>query len=143
MSGEIQSVVKAVLQGKNSIVTVLPGAGAVSKILKAFEKSELNVGYLNLSQPAGIYLGSECIMGEEIRMKISDKFRNADVLVLDGGGAITPNTLEVIKKLMTDRILYNEKLTKVKSVIVIFHDDPRDLAKKMTRLTNSIKIEVR
>lgn len=143
MSREVQTVAVMTLQGKNSVITALPGAATMSKVLKALESAELNIGYLNLCQPAGVYLGSDCIVGEEIRMKISDNFLKADVLVLDGAEAITPNTLEVIKELMTDRIIYKTKLPKVKSVIVIFHDDPRDSAKKLARLANTVKIEVR
>jgi hypothetical protein len=140
MSGAVQAVAKSTLQGKNSVITALPGAGTVSKVLKVLEKAELNIGYLNLCQPAGVYLGSDCIIGEEIRMKISDKFLKADVLVLDGGGDVTPSTLEVIKKLMTDRSIYGTKLPKVKSVVVIFHEDPQDAARKLVRLTNTVQV---
>lgn len=122
------------------MITAMPGEATVSKVLKVLEKAELNIGYLNLTHSAGVYFGSDCIMGEEIRMKISDKFLKADVLVLNGGGDVTPGTLEIIKKLMTDRIIYGTKLPKVKSVVVIFHEDPQDAAKKLARLTKTVKV---
>lgn len=143
MSATIESVAKTALQGKNAVITALPGGGTVARVLRTLEKAELNIGYLNLAQVAGVYLGSPCIMGAEIQMRISEKFLKADVLVLDGGGDVTAGTLEVIKKLMTDRIIYDTKLPKVKSVLVIFLEDPQDSASKLFRLTNTVKVNAR
>lgn len=142
MSPSMKAVADAALKKKNVVVIAAPGKGATSKIRSRLEHDDLKVAYMNLGSPAGIYLGSDCIMGKEIWMKHSREFMEADVVVLDNAGHLTTRTLETVAKLLTDKKIYGIWLPKLKSVVTVFHGDARESAARLSRHLGTVKVDL-
>jgi hypothetical protein len=143
MPGTIKAITESTLKGKNAVVTSMPGMNVTSKVLKALESEGLNIGYLDMAHYAGLHLGRLTHEGNELRMKVADTFILAETVVLNNGSYISGATLEVVKALMSDRVLYGVSLPKVKSVVVIFTDDPQDSAPKLSKVSNTVKVNIR
>lgn len=124
------------------MITSPSGVRAASKVLHAINTAGLRAGYVNLAKYAGVYLGSPCHIGSEIWLQMADTFLESEVLVLDEGDHITDGTFDVIVKLMSDRVIYQTWLPKVKSVVVIFTDDPRGYVKRLSQLSNTLSVKI-
>jgi uridylate kinase len=143
MSAIIEAIAESTLRGRNAVVTSISEVGTVGKVLTTLDAVGMNVGYLNLAQSAaGIYLGSQCHIGNEIWLKKADEFLEAEVIVLDRGSHISINTLDVVRKLMSHRIVYDTYLPNVKSVVVVFTEDPQGSAKKLSALPNTMSVNL-
>lgn len=143
MPASIKAIAQSTVRGKNAVVTAVPGMGVTSKVIAALENEGLSIGYLDMAHCAGIHLGQQTLEGNELRLKVTDDFLLAETLVLNNGSYITSKTLEVVASLMSDRILYGTRLPKVKSVIVLFTEDPHGTAPKLSKMPNTIKVDVR
>lgn len=143
MPAVIEDIVQSTLMGKNAVVNAAPGVGAAGKVLYTLETMGLEIGYLNLAESAaGIYFGSSSYIGREIWLKKAVDFAKAEVLVLDRASQLSGSALEIIKKLMSDRIIYETYLAKVKSVVLIFTDGPQTSFKKLSDLPNTALVSI-
>lgn len=143
MPATIESIADSTLKGKNAVVTTVPGMGSALKVVKALEDEGLSIGYLDMAHYAGIHLGRNSLEGNELRMKVSDDFLLAEAVILNSGGHISPRTIDVVAQLMSDRVLYGMQLPKVKSVVVIFTDDPYGNILKLSKIPNTVKMNIR
>lgn len=143
MPETIEAIADSTLEGKNAVITATPGMNVASRVLTALENAGLNIGYLDMAHYAGIHLGRKTLEGNELRLKVADRFFLVDALLLNSGGHISETTLEVVTQLMSDRIIYGMHLPKVKSVVVIYTDDPQKSARKLSKIPNTVKVNIR
>lgn len=133
---------KLVLESKNVIISSPASVGIVGKVLEAIEGQSLKVVHLDLATPAGIYFGSDSLVGAEIWMKISKDFLDADVIVLSSAERLTKYSAAVVEKLLRDKRVYGTWLPKLKSVVAIFYGDPSDNAPQLTGVFNTQRLKV-
>lgn len=143
MSATLATVAELAADGKNIVITTLPGIGTVTKTLFTLEHAGLSIGLVNISNFGIENLGFPSLENGELRMNIPEELLEAEVVVFDGGRDMTPYTFKIVTEAMTARTLHGDALPKVKSVVVLFTDDQRGTAPKLSALDNTVTINVR
>lgn len=144
MSATLASVAGFAAEGKNIVITTLPGIGSVSKTLANLEAADLSIAILdtrNISTPdLGIFVIDG---GDNLRMLLPEEILNAEVLFFDGIESASPEVLEAITEVMTDRTLNGVRLPSVKSVVVTSIGYDANYTRGLDALENTVKVEVR
>lgn len=145
MPSPLASVAEIAAEGKNIVITTLPGIGSVSKTLANLEAGGLSIAILdtrNITYPdLGIFVIDSD--GDNLRMILPEEILNAEVLFFDGIESASPETLEAITEVMTDRTLNGVRLPSVKSVVVTSIGYDANYTRGLDTLENTVKIEVR
>lgn len=144
MSSPLATVAEFAAEGKNIVITTLPGIGSVSKTLANLEAAGLSIAILdtrNIDTPdLGIFVIDG---GDNLRMLLPEEILNAEVLFFDGIESASPATLEAITELMTDRTLNGVRLPSVKSVVATSIGYAAKITKGLDTLDNTVTINVR
>lgn len=145
MPSPLASVAEIAAEGKNIVITTLPGIGSVSKTLANLEAGGLSIAILdtrNIDTPTlGIFVIDSD--GDNLRMILPEEILNAEVLFFDGIESASPEALEAITEVMTDRTLNGVRLPSVKSVVVTSIGYDANYTRGLDALENTVKIEVR
>lgn len=145
MPSPLASVAEIAAEGKNIVITTLPGIGSVSKTLANLEAGGLSIAILDTRSIDTPTLGIFVIDsdGDNLRMILPEEILNAEVLFFDGIESASPEALEAITEVMTDRTLNGVRLPSVKSVVVTSIGYDANYTRGLDALENTVKIEVR
>lgn len=145
MPSPLASVAEIAAEGKNIVITTMPGIGSVSKTLANLEAGGLSIAILdtrNIDTPTlGIFVIDSD--GDNLRMILPEEILNAEVLFFDGIESASPEVLEAITEVMTDRTLNGVRLPSVKSVVATSIGYDANYTRGLDALENTVKIEVR
>jgi hypothetical protein len=145
MSAPLATVAETAAEGKNIVITTLPGIGTVSKTLATLEAAGLSIAILdtrNIDSPElGIFVVDGD--GDDLRMVLPEEILNAEVLFFDGIESALPEVLEAITEVMTDRTLNGVHLPSVKSVVATSIGYDANITKGLDALDNTVTINVR
>ena len=144
MSNPITTAVEAAAEGKNVVLTTLPGIGSVSKTLAYLEAAGLSIAHLDLSTVTLPDLGIFVFDGNDsLRKILPNEILNADVLFFDGIESAAPETLKALTEVMTSRTLYGTPLPSVKSVVAVSIVLDMTYTRGLDSIENTVKVEVR
>lgn len=143
MSSPLATVAKIAAEGKNIVITTLPGIGSVSKTLANLEAAGLSIAILDTATVGLPDLGIFVADGDSVRMLLPEEILNAEVLFFDGIESAAPETLEAITEVMTDRTLNGVHLPSVKSVVATSIGYDAKITKGLDALPNTVTINVR
>lgn len=145
MPSPLASVAEIAAEGKNIVITTMPGIGSVSKTLANLEAGGLSIAILDTRNIDTLTLGIFVIDsdGDNLRMILPEEILNAEVLFFDGIESASPEVLEAITEVMTDRTLNGVRLPSVKSVVATSIGYDANYTRGLDALENTVKIEVR
>jgi imidazoleglycerol phosphate synthase glutamine amidotransferase subunit HisH len=143
MSAPLANVAEIAAEGKNIVITTLPGIGSVSKTLANLEAAGLSIAILDTATVGLPDLGIFVADGDNLRMLLSEEILNAEVLFFDGIESASPEVLETITEVMTDRTLNGVRLPSVKSVVATSIGYDAKITKGLDTLDNTVTINVR
>jgi hypothetical protein len=143
MSSPLDTVAEIAAEGKNIVITTLPAIGSVSKTLANLEAAGLSIAILDTATVGLPDLGIFVADGDNLRMLLSEEILNAEVLFFDGIESASPEVLEAITEVMTDRTLNGVRLPSVKSVVATSIGYDAKITKGLDTLENTVTINVR
>lgn len=144
MPSPLATVAELAAEGKNIVITTLPGIGSVSKTLANLEAADLSIAILDTRNIGTPDLGIFVIDGgDNLRMLLPEEILNAEVLFFDGIESASPEVLEAITEVMTDRTLNGVRLPSVKSVVATSIGYDAKITKGLDLLDNTVTINVR